>query len=194
MERVFLHNEVSRPGLKGQGQWMREGCLAWYYPITQYLCCLPLQPQFCFQSKAPIDLLHEIDHQELCHHICHLPFPYLNALPRLAETSGNSVHWWQQTSLSLYSLFLVNLLKNVVSVSRSVIVVGHTLCITSTIQKYVVHHWLALCHWPALCTTDMPRALCCANQISQLWWVYNVALCWLGGAHDDLSCSLSGTT
>ncbi len=55
-----------------------------------------------------------------------------------------------------------------------------TSCTSSTVQSYTVHLW------PALCTTDM----CCALRTEVMCW----CLYWLGGVHDNLSCSLWTTT
>ncbi len=71
----------------------------------------------------------------------------------------------------------------------------YTLCITSMVQGYVVHHW------PALITTGLRCALWRTRETYVCtdihFGVHNVAensqildMYGLGGAHDDLSCSL----
>ncbi len=77
--------------------------------------------------------------------------------------------------------------------------VGPTLCTTSLVQSYVVHHW------PALCTTE----LCCASWRTREGYFFvgscssllvytlvacNVALYWLGGTQDIFGCTLWATS
>ncbi len=77
------------PGKKAKVNGWEKG--VWHGTTQLHNTCVVYHSNliFCFQSKDPIDLLHEIDHQELCHHTSDVPFPDLNWF---VETSGNSAH------------------------------------------------------------------------------------------------------
>ena len=69
--------------------------------------------------------------------------------------------------------------------------------------SYIVHHFVGtwLCCAPSTCVVHHRPVLCTMTQCTKcsfVWTytfvVHNVALYWLGGAHDDFSCSLSATT